>query len=489
MPLRTTHMFIWSLPVLLFAGLLWNYLAPLGQRTVRYEMGQASPFVQRLLPDERVRQPQVQGGDHFVTLLDEPVYFSVTPPPGNFESLSVQVAFDPGGTPVLELGGLTEVAAQAFDFQPLANLGLEELDWARHDLGGGLAIFSRDPESLAYQTFLETPPDRSGVATYRADFPTPYREAQYVPLGVRQKFDVSLRGPHEFLTYIKNETFSFEVGYTDVNRTYGPDEGFVKVFDEQGNLMAEFVIGDDGNVYENQISSAPAPITLVGQGWEEGVYRVVVSGTSDILWRSIITPQRYLVAKNRVFLADEVGYLPSPRATSLYTNADRITAETQHAEGLQTLSLGGQPLRVEEVGAKYAASVPGQGMVELRSPVGDVKLTGEGKYAFSRAAFFDPDPVPVTAFTDLETSGVDHVLARLAPQVMDHGWRLAEAEFATADLAQELGAYKFALSAPGLRDNLGQPSIHAIQVTFSRPPLGAAGGLAELKHFVKLLWP
>jgi hypothetical protein len=486
---RTTRLVILLFPVLVLIALFWRYVVPGGERTVVYEMGESSPFVQRLLPDERVSALHSRQGDTYVVLLDEPVYFSVTPPPGNFEQVSVEVAFDPGGTPVLELGGLQDVAAQAFDFQPLSNAVLEDAAWTRHDLSEGLAVFSRDSQSDAYQTFLENPPDRSRVATYRATFPTPYREAGYVPLGARQKFDVSLRGSHELLTYIKNEDFSFEVVYTDVNRTYGADEGFVKVFDEQNNLMTEFVLVDDDNVYENQVPSAKTVVRLAGQGWEEGVYRIVLSGTSDILWRSIATPQRYLVVKNRVFIADDVGYLASPRATSVFTNADRVTLETQHVEGLQTVMLGGTPLLVEDVGVKYAGTVPGTGVVELKSPVGDLKITGEGKYAFSRASFFDPDPLPLTAFTDLENGQIEHVLANLAPVAFSEGWRVASAQYAANELAQENGAFKFALSAPGVHEQLGQPAIHAFQVTFTRPPLSAPEFFRELKHFVKLLLP
>ena len=489
MNLQVARIIIWSLPIFLLGGLLWNYLAPSGERVVRYEMGEVSPFVQRLLPDERVGELTSRDGDNYVTLLDEPVYFSVTPPPGNFKTVNIEVAFDPGGTPTFEIGGLKDVAAQAFDFQPLSNSLLEYLDWTRHDLDGRLAIFSRDPQSGAYLTFLETPPDRAIVATYRADFPTAFSLSSYTPLGSRQKFDVSLRGPHELLTYIKDEDFSLNLMYTDVNRTYGVDDGFVRVYDKNGNLMTELVIRDDGNIYDNQEPSERTLLELDGRAWSEGVYRIVMSGTSDIFWRSIETSQRYLVVKNRVFIGDDVGFLPKPRATSLFTNAERVTLETQHIEGLQTVSAGGTAIVIDEVGAKYSSTVPGTGVVELKSPVGDVKLTGEGKYAFSRQSFFDPDPSALTAFTDIESSAVEHVLANLAPVREVDGWRVASADFETSTLAVENDAYKFALSAPGIHDNLGQVSVQAVTVTFLKPAASPGELVRQLKHFIKLLLP
>lgn len=480
---------IWCTPILLFGGLLWRYLSPTGVRVVVYEMGDASPFVQRLLPDSRVSDVTGNGATAAVTLLDEPVYFSVTPPPGNFTEVNVELAFDPGGTPTFELGGLQDVASQSFAFQPLSNDLLEHLGWTRHELENGLSVFSRDQQSQAYGDFLVNPPDRSVVATYRATYPSAFRLNDYRPLGTLQKFDVSLRGPHELLTYIKDEDFGLFLTYTDVNRSYGADEGSVRVLDEAGNLMVDYVLQDDGNIYDNQYPSVKQTISLSGHDWPEGVYRIVLSGTSDIFWRSILTPQRYLVVKNRVFLGDDVGYLPSPRSTTVYADADRITFETQHQEGVQTVQVGDDAFQIAEVGGKYAATLSSGELVPVRSPVGDVKMTGEGKYAFSEESFFDPDPTPVTAFTDLADTNVQYVLAQLAPVAYDNGWRIASGTFETADLAVENGAYKFALSAPGIHDDLGRVEIHGVTVTFTKAPMTAHDVVLALKHAVKVLLP
>lgn len=487
--LKLAKLAIICVPIMLFGGLLWHYLVPSGERTVIYEMGDTSPIVQRLLPDERVSETRDRRGDGYVVLLDEPVYFSVTPPPGNFDNLKVQLAFDPDSTPTLELGALKDVATQAFDFRPLANKLLEDLKWKRYELNDELTLLSRDSQSQAYKTFLSSPPDRVQVATYRAEFSEPFRLPDYRPLGLTNKFEVSLRGPHELLTYVKDEDFAFDVVYTDVNRTFGVDDGFVRVLDENGDLMTEVKLHDDDNVYADQMTSAKTTLKLSSTGWPEGVYRIVLSGTSDIIWRSIATSQRYLIVKNRVFIGDDVGQLPMPKATTLFTNAERVTFETQHQEGLQTIEFGDDVVVIDQVGTKYAAQTQAAEVVELMSPVGDVKLTGEGKYAFSKASFFDPDPMAVTAYTDFDHSQAKFVLANLAPISFSHGWRVADATFVIDELAQENGAYKFSLSAPGVKDNLGQVSIHAVTVTFEKPPVTIRELKRELRHLIKLLLP
>jgi hypothetical protein len=488
MSVRRLNILIWCLPWVLFFVLAWQYFAPTGTRTINYTMGETSPYVQRLLPDTRVSELREQAGDQYLTLLDEPVYFSVTPPPGNYASLQVDVQFDPGGTPILELGGLKDIAAQAFDFRPLANTLLEELSWTRHELTNDQAIFTRDSKVKVDTDFFIQPPDRSLVATYRTSFPTPYREPGYTPIAREQVFDVSLRGPHELLTYIKSEEFSFSVSYHDVNRTYGSDEGYIKVFNEAGELMLEQQILDDGNIYDNQEPGVAQVFTLTGKAWPEGVYRIVLSGTSDSVWRSLVTRQRYLVVKNRIFIADDVGYLPQPRATSVFTQAPRLTFETSHREGLQLVTANNQSIFIDQVGAKYTRDIAGDGVYEMRSPVGDIKVTGDGKYAFSREAFFDPDPISLTAFTHLEDTPAEYVLATLAPVRYTDAWRVAGTTFQTTDLVMENGAYKFALSAPGIQDNLGQVKIHKLQVRFMKAN-GAGVSWSEVKHFLRFLLP
>lgn len=478
---------IWCLPLCLFAGLLWAYLIPSGEKTISLEMGQVSPYIQRLLPDARVSELKTRAGDDYVEIIDEPVYFTVIRPAGGFEQVELEIAFDPAATPTFELGALRDVAAQAFEFKPLANLMLEQLAWTRHELGDGSVLFSRSGSSQAHKTFLETPPDRSTVATYRASFPQPFRFKTYTPSPVAQTFVVSLRGPHELLTYVKNEDFNFNVSYSDVNRTYGADPGFIKVYDEHNQLMTEVEFKDDGNIYDNQEPTRERQVSVNGRAWPEGVYRIVLSGTSDIIWRSLTTSQKYLVIKNRVFLGDEVGYAVSPSSASLFTNAARITAETQHREGLQTLLLADTPLAIEQVGTKYSGQIPGSGMREVIAPLGDIKITGEGKYALSASSFFDPDPIALTPYTPLENSQLNFVLADLSPVLESEGWRVASAEFELAELAMENGAYKFALSVPGVHEPDAQVAVHKIQVTFTRPPLTVREFVRQVRHLIKLL--
>lgn len=471
-------------PIALAVYLFIAWTAPTGQREVSYKPGRASAFVQRPLPDERLSPVQQDERGAFIALTDEPVYFSVTPPSGAFTEATVEVAFAPQGTPVLELGGLRDVASQSFDFRPLSNLLLEQLPWTRHSLEDGLVLFST--EGLPAEEFFLSPPARSEVATYRAVFLAPYREPGYTPCATQicHTWNVALRGPHEALTYIKNEQFLLNVTYADLNRTFGADEGFVKVFNETGEEMKVTTFADDNNSSADQRQTVKT-VSVVGEGWSEGVYRIAFSGTSDIAWRSLATHQRYLVFKNTLYIGDDVGFFAEPRTTHFFTNAKRLVFETAHAEGLQTLRLADQDLVIAETHEKYSYLVPTPGVLHGISPVGDMKITGEGKYALSADAYFDPDPASITAFSDIVSLGVEYVYAHLPESVERDGWRIASSTFLLSELVQEGGAYKFALSAPGLTTFETAPEIHRITVRFNGESPTVRQMLANIWHRLK----
>lgn len=472
-------------PALALGILAYHDVSPNGERAVRYEMGERSPFVFSPLPSERVSDVVESDAGAYVTMVDEPVYISVEPPGSDYESVRVELAFDPHDQPIVELGGLVDIQAYAFDFRPMANGILERLDWPRvaeSQDGMQTVLFAREEVNAAIDDFLAFPPERSAIATYRASLTTPYRMEDYMPLGSTRHVDVSLRGSHEFLTYVKDEDVALSVAYSDVNRTYGADEGAVRIWRHDGTLMAEKVLTDDGNISEDQLS-ARSTIMLSGEDWDEGVYRVELSGTSDIIWRSIDTSLRYVTFKNRLYIADEVGYRSSERATSFVTNARRLTLETFHAESPDEVTIGEQTVAISQTHTKVTADVGDGELLSGVTPAGDIKMTTEGKFALSADMFFDPDPVGLTPFTDLDQ--VSYVYATMAVPSAEGGWRTADATFDLSSLVVENGAYKFAISTPGLKELGTSVDLHAVEFTFIKPPM-SVGGFSE--EFARRWW-
>lgn len=467
-----------------FLWLSWLSAAPGGERTVSWTPGERSPFIQAPLPAERVSGVNRDDRGAFVTIQSEPVYFSVFPPAEDFTSATVRVAFEPHDAFAVELGGLVNVAAYAFDFRSLANRVAENLSWkklANEEGSSVLTVFAKEDVKASVQDFLAHPPPSTTIATYRATLPGVYRDPFYTPLGITQKFSTSLRGSHEYVTYLKDEPFFLDIFFQDINRTYGPDDGYVRVYNEEGRVMVEEIFTDDGNSTENQVFASRS-ILLEGRDWPEGVYRVELSGTSDVVWRTLVTKQRFMAFKNRLYIADDVGYLPQDRQTTFVTSSTSMTFETFHADSAHRVVFGQQIVDIPQSHVKISSEIEAGALAVGITDAGDIKMTGERKISLSKAAFFDPDPAPLTVKTDLENSLLRYVVSSSSPKEYDGDWRVASTAFDMKTLAQEFGAYKFALSLPGFATDGEAIDLHSVTVTFVKEPISLLRAVKNEYH-------
>ncbi|MFH1632260.1 MAG: hypothetical protein ABIA47_04590 [bacterium] len=467
---RLAQLIIILIPIGLFGYLVYLDIAPGGVFEVRYEVGDMSPYADEILPDDRVTRGQVnQYGEPYVTINEDPVYFAVHAPTTRFDDVEVEVEFYNYEQPIVEFGPRVDVYSQSYDLRPLHNLMIENSEWPRLE-EDNTVLLQRQANYESIDEFFNNPPPRSSIASYNYDFNVPYRISGYSPLDAWQTFDVSLRGYHKYVTYLRDEPFTLKATFMDMNRNVGADDVVVRVWNENDELMLEEVVEDDGNRITNQTSSTH-DIYLADDGWPEGVYSVELSGTSDIFWRELSTSQRYLTFVNQIYIADDVGYLPSPRPSVFFTNAKHITLETYHADATQSVSFGGDTVDIAKSHEKIFYTVDDSGVVVGATPAGDVKIAGDGKFAFSRTAYFDPDPVRLTALTDLGAVDVDYVLAGYNVPEFDGSWYKASESFALYGIEQTDGSVTFAISAPYISLLQNSVKVHAINLTFTKQPL------------------
>lgn len=342
-------------------------------------------------------------------------------------------------------------------------------------------LLDRNGTFASIASFMADLPDRTSIATYHDELDVPYRSASYHPLGSTQSIDVSLRGYHTFATYIRDETLDVTIAYMDMNRTEGADAGAVRVWNENHEVVAESRIVDDGITSDSQENSGvPTSVRVTAYGLDEGVYTVELSGTSDIFWRRITTPQRYVTFVNQVYIADEVGYQSGTRATAFVTTAKHLMIETFHADSPQAIVVGSTTIPLPQSHEKVRRNIPDSGLVAGSTPKGDVRITGAGLFAFSRESFFNPYPVRLTAYTDLDAEGIDYVLATYTPlEEAREGVYRATARFDLDAIRQPDDTLKFILSAPGIADTDGI-RIHTIRVDFKKPPKSFSQVIATL---------
>ncbi len=459
---RLIQLLIVAIPVVAFAWLLNREIVPSGVFVVRHAVGEASPFIDELLPDARVDEDGV--------ITDDPVFFFVHPH-RHFDAIEAEVWFQNASVPIVELGALGNVEAQAYDLHPLQNLVIDNLGWARLEKDG-LILLQREAVYRGIDEFLADPPPVSEIATYHASLAKPYVLPGYAPSTATRVVDVSLRGFHEFKTYVKDETLSFDFAYMDMNRDDGSDAVTVVVTDADGVPVTDARASDDGDVDDDARATGMRHVTVSAEGLPEGAYKVAMQGSRDIFWRTITTTQQKVVFLNNVFLGDEVGYQPTPRRVTFWTEAKRLSFATRHAEGLQTVVAGASSdaLVIDEPYRRFALDVEEDGVVFVSAERGDLEVTTDGHVAFSPDMYFNPDPARLTYNTDLDRLGVNYVLAEYTSPEQVDGWYVARATFDTSALVLDQDAWKFVVSTPGIRDLGASLIVGRIDMIWKREP-------------------
>ncbi len=493
--IQSAKIVIVLIPILLFLGLLWNYLVPFGQKTVTLRTGDTSPYIQRLLPDERVENGKI---------IDEPVYFSVTPPGGDFTEANVSIDFIAGEKSIVELGALKDLFTQAFDFRPLANnilAGLEKDGWVKKPvakLGENVTAYFRNQVVAEHAGGISD----TQIAVYKASLPwTPPKNIEKPNKEGNYGTKFSFRGSQEIFIYKDEKGSSVLEPLTimDTNQVAGADDIVLRVYSEKGELVAQIGLPDDGDV------SADGTIanrgTLPGmppllEGLPSGVYRAVLSATSDIWFTGMSAPSPYIAFKNSITLSP-----PSCGAVTLSehrcdvhlnTNAKAITIEPLNVGALGTVIFGGKDVVLGSVGEKVRVTTTSSVTSELVIPTnnygskGEYKITGEGFFSEADAPFFAPEPAGFSNFI-ADQDAYNIVVAEVPSPEVNGDVLTNSADFDLTTLAKENGAYKFALSVPRVHEEGGGATIERVTVTFKKPS-SIMETLKEIKHFVKLLF-
>jgi hypothetical protein len=480
---RILQVIILLLPVLVFGWLLWQELVPSGVFVVSHQVGERSPFIDGLLPDGRVEEPmQDFDGDLVQAIIDDPVFFFVHPHRG-FDSVEMEVWFKNDAVPIVEMGGLAQEAGQVYDLQPLQNLLIDQSTWSRLEQNG-VTLLQRERTFERIADFLVNPPPRYEIATYHYQLTRPYVIEGYIPSSEERVIDVSLRGFHEFKTYVKDETLRYEIAYMDMNRAEGPDPVSVVVVNEFGEPVGSAYASDDGDTSGEGRPSSLKTLSVSIPNLSEGVYKVELRAERDVFFRRLTTSQQKIVFMNNLYLGDEVAWKESARAVSFWTEAKNLAFQTQHAEGVQDVQVGEEKVNIVEPYARYPFTVLEDGVVRTTLPKADALVHTDGHIAFSPDQFFNPDPVRLRETTDLDGLGVNYVIADYTSPERVGNWLVSKAVFDTRVLFQDEGAWKFTFSTPGIRDLGAQLDVGRINMTWTRAPLRFSDLLDALTRFL-----
>lgn len=468
--------------------LLNKALVPSGVFMAGTDFVSPAPFFSVLKPTDRVVFLSGGNSGAGVSVTGHPVYVDFTPP-AEFDTVTLTLVYGNSGHPFVELGALGSAIDDQFDVRPVENLFLDALPWSRIS-SGRLSLIQRSREYSSLDEFFRDPPERSRLAVYKAAPPEHFVMDGYAPMPGSREFDVSLRGSHRMLTYVKDEPLSFTFLVQDMNREEGADPVTVSVYREgdMEHAVARTVLSDDGNVYDDQASSGLRSVSVTFADPDEGVYQVEFTAPDDIFIRKIQTRQHKAVFVRSVCLGDHVGFSDTTDPVIFYGDGRRFEAKTSHEGSLQILIVGTEELVIGEPNTRYVATLPGiRRLVAVTSPGRDVSMETDGLFSLTRDSYFNPLPLSLTWYIesgDLDEAGIDFILTEYEAPERKGDEVVAKIVFDASKLAKtEDGAYRFAFAVPGIDETRYELDLRSLEITLRREPVtlrNAASRLREL---------
>lgn len=465
--------------------LLSRAAVPEGRLSTTTDFSGPAPFLSEPKPNARLGEPmESSNGSLLRPLVKSPVYLDVKPP-ADFDSITLDLAYETSGSPTVEIGALASSLDGSYDMRAAEHAGLDALAWPRVS-SGDLTLLQRTARYASIDDFYRDPPPVGAVATFHATAALPYRLPDHVPSDTVRTTVVSLRGSHRFIAYVKDESLGFSFALQDMNRLVGSDPAVVTVerLGGDGIVLARTDLADDGNDTDDQKSVGLRTLAVSLANPAEGAYLVTVSTSSDVFIREFSSRQSKVVLQGTAYLGDFVGYSDRMTPVELWTDARRVVLRTAHVEGLQVMTVGGQEVALEEPHARYVMRLPGGRPTSVRSPRRDVIMESDGLWALSPDAWFDPLPFGIgydTTADDLNRLGIDYVLMRYEAPIPDGVRHHAIAVFDTAKLDKFADdSYRLAIAAPGAEDGQAQVRLVSAKVTLRRTPLGWWDGLRRL---------
>lgn len=459
MLVRFAQLFIVLIPFGIFVWLANIELVPDGIFEVRHSVTDSSPYLDALAPQDRIRDS--------TTIIDDPVFFFLHPH-RHFDRVAFEIWFKNQTVPIVEFGGLMQTKPDVYDLQPFHNLLIDELNWPSVN-ENGLTLYQKIKKYDSLEAFYTHPPARGKVALYKADYRVPFRLSGYTPSNQTQTFEVSLRGKHEFKTYIKDETLDFRFEYMDMNRDDGADPITLTLFNEQGEPVIDAHAEDDGQTQSSSIPSEMKNLPLQVSGLSEGVYKIVMNASRDIFVRKIYTTQQKVVFLYSVFLGDEISYRAEPHPTQMWTSSPILRAQTRHATGVQSVKVGEKTLAIAKPYEWYTIET-GNRLSTVEVSKNDVEIFFDGLLAFSKDAYFEPDPIALRPYINVSQQGIEYILTSYVPPREEDDWLVQTVEIDATQLVFDKKSWKFTFSTPEIKERGGEVIIKEINATLTRDP-------------------
>lgn len=444
------RVFLWAVLVLVVFWLLYMGVVPSGRISYVRDFKKENYFIERLTPKERVKLPA--GGVQ--KIIGSPVYFYLETPRRFAKAELIFKYKNSDNLPLIEAGVLVDKKSWRYNLKPIENKALNQLADIWSVLKeGSVILFQREKKYNSIDEFTNNPPQRSEIALYNANLKKDFILPGYEPQNKEQKIGFSLRGSWQAYVYIKNEELNFSFDTVDLNKNKDSDWADFNLY-FNSSLMESRYLNDDGIVDDSGKKSERGKMEFKIADLPEGVYKIELRASDDIIAKNIITKQKNVSFINKIWLAEGSG-----ENIILYSDSDIISAQTTNPGRLQAIRVGESDLKISETYRQFSIKASGTAP-EIKPEKDDIILAGNGMFSPDKDGLFNPEFKKVDENFNADEKGVNYILADYASPFEENGWKIGRVVLNLNGAFREderglfnrnAGKYNFIISIPGLK--------------------------------------
>ncbi|MFP4514429.1 MAG: hypothetical protein ACLFNO_00245 [Parcubacteria group bacterium] len=438
--IRIFLIIVWALALTFF---LIKLLVPSGVITYSSDFSKRTGFIYNLTPQERINDL----GDK-VKITADPVYFSLHYP-RQFQKAKVRLKYKWENTDkqILEMGFLADKDLWQYYLEPLENTILERaIDTWHVSEYNNLIFLQKNKNFNTLNDFLQSNFSRNNTAVYNiktqdlniAEFKLTQDEVEDIEA---YTIEQDLIGHHQFYMYHPGNDLSVNIEVQDLNQNDTEDKIEMTIFYQDQVIAKEFL--DSIVSLESKEISELRNLNLKSNDLSEGLYKVQIKASDDVVIKQIKTNSNSLVFINKVHLGEIDGDL------KMYTDSSDLKALTSNPASLQNISFMGASFKIEDTYKQhyFQSDINSKNTWnEINIQKGNLELASSGMFSFNEKLNFNPEMIDLDDSTDL--ADLDYIIADYEAVKKEGEWKIATANFDLSHAYSEDDKYSFMFSLP-----------------------------------------
>lgn len=451
--------FLIALTISLFLFIFYHYFSINGRFNINSNFCKKSSLLTEITPTGRALEVEknTKTGECYQRLTGEPVYFTATAP-RSFNTAAVTLSYKNPSQNIVELG-IQKGDGIAYDLKPFENRFIDNCSWDKI-IDNNVILFQKEKKYNSINDFLNNLPLGAKVATYNYQPKYKFTIPNYQPESTDTEFNQPLRGKHELYTYLENEDLDFTFYWQLLNSPSSPENFNIKIYKDNIEIDSFFAASDNTNPQEKRVTLT----NLSG-----GLYKIILDVSDNVIVTKIKSKQHLLVAKDKIFLAD------NNSAITIFSNIDEATLKTDYGKDLQTVMINNEPMKINIISTFFPwqpAQYTAGSVKEINAQNGNLVILGKGYFALTEQSFFDPDYGFDQMRNNMDIEQYDYIIAaNYQSPVSETGWKSQTVNFDLNGVPGDRKTLNFIISAPGLENAKDDITVKGIDINLQREPL------------------